>query len=199
MIEKQSKKRRLYIQQDEEMEMLKTKAIEGDDDSQIVLSFHYAFGMKVIINIMESKEWCIKSSEKGNNLALGMIKLNGWNEKQDNQMAINYFEKAIKEDINCKRKDTSFAIFMMAFIYFNGIEMEQNYEKAFELFQKSSQLGNSNAMNNIACMYEHGKGVDQNFELAYQYYTKVTILLFFIFFLNNFLKSSLAVWEIATR
>ncbi len=57
-----------------------------------------------------------------------------------------------------------------------GLEYYKNneYEKAFELFKKASDLGNAQAMKNLADCYYEGKGIDRDYVKAFEYYQKAS-------------------------
>ena len=54
----------------------------------------------------------------------------------------------------------------------NGKGCDQNLTKAVELYEKSAQLGNSDAMYNLGECYETGDGVTKDFNKARKWYTK---------------------------
>ncbi|RGB36619.1 hypothetical protein C1646_696891, partial [Rhizophagus diaphanus] len=45
------------------------------------------------------------------------------------------------------------------FCYENGIGIDIDYKKAFELYQKSADLRNGSAQYRLAMMYENGEGI----------------------------------------
>ena len=51
-----------------------------------------------------------------------------------------------------------------------GHGTKQNFEKAFECYLKSAELGNADGMNHAAQLYEKGIGCIKNVELAIKYY-----------------------------
>ena len=60
----------------------------------------------------------------------------------------------------------------LAYMYMKGLGLENNNEKAFELYTKSADLGNRDAMCNLGYMYDKGIYVDKNYEKAFELYTK---------------------------
>lgn len=56
--------------------------------------------------------------------------------------------------------------------YYQGKEIKQDYEKAYEYFQKSADLGDPNGQCNLGRLYELGRGVKQDYDLAYDFYEK---------------------------
>lgn len=57
-------------------------------------------------------------------------------------------------------------------IYDNGRGVNQDYQKAVELYQKGADLGDSGALYNLGVMYENGRGVEQNYKKAVELYQK---------------------------
>ena len=57
-------------------------------------------------------------------------------------------------------------------MYQHGKGVEQNYNKARELYKKAVDLGNSTAMYNLGHMYHYGEGVEQNYNKACELYKK---------------------------
>lgn len=60
-----------------------------------------------------------------------------------------------------------------AYCYYTGTNgYPLNYSKAFDLFTKAAECGNSDAMNYIGIMYESGMGVLQDTPMAISWYQK---------------------------
>ena len=57
-------------------------------------------------------------------------------------------------------------------MYHYGYGVNQNYNKAVELYQKACDLGDSGAFNNLGVMYKNGFGVNQDKQKALQLYKK---------------------------
>lgn len=54
----------------------------------------------------------------------------------------------------------------------DGINQKQSYHKALELYGKAADLGNTEAMYNLALMHKHGHGVPIDFAKAHSYLVK---------------------------
>ena len=65
---------------------------------------------------------------------------------------------------------------IMGDMYYYGKGVEQNYNKAVELYQKGADLGDANAFFNLGYMYDEGKGVSQNYNKAVELYQKAADL-----------------------
>ena len=53
-------------------------------------------------------------------------------------------------------------------MYYNGVEVEQNSPKAFELYHKAAEQGFALAQYNLAVMYQNGEGIEQKFSGSFQ-------------------------------
>ena len=81
-------------------------------------------------------------------------------------------KKAIQKLKSLAKKEP-FAQYQLAWMYYSGIGVEQNFEKAFYWFQKSAEQGFALAQFKLAWMYQEGEGVEQNLEQAVYWYKKV--------------------------
>ncbi|MCR4781198.1 MAG: sel1 repeat family protein [Lachnospiraceae bacterium] len=57
-------------------------------------------------------------------------------------------------------------------LYYNGRLGKVDYEKAFNLYKKASELGNKQATENLAYCYYYGRSVDVDYEKAYKLFAK---------------------------
>ena len=133
-------------------------------EEEIINSFRHHFGLGEEINIEKAKEYCLKSFEKGNLVAKGMISYMGWEEEPDYQKSFEFFEQQCKIDEKFVRVDTSYALHMMGFMYFKGQGREINYQKSIELYNIANNLGNSMSMYNLGSLYESGKLIKHIFQ-----------------------------------
>ena len=60
----------------------------------------------------------------------------------------------------------------IALLYRDGLDVEQDGEKAIEWFEKAAEAGNSNGYYEIGCMYYYGNGVEQDYTKAMEWYEK---------------------------
>lgn len=65
-----------------------------------------------------------------------------------------------------------FHILLCAKVYYKGFGVEQDYEKAFELYQILANMGNKEAHYYLGKMYEEGLGVEQDLSKATEHYMK---------------------------
>lgn len=67
-------------------------------------------------------------------------------------------------------------VFLGNMYYFgDGISTGQNYDKAFELYEKAAQQGNAEAQYNLGVMYYSGDGAIQNYMQARKWFEKAAI------------------------
>ncbi len=57
-------------------------------------------------------------------------------------------------------------------MYYNGLGVERDYEKAIEWYSKAAEQGYSTAQNNLGNMYYNGLGVERDYEKAIEWYSK---------------------------
>lgn len=77
--------------------------------------------------------------------------------------------------IACDSNNTM-AMLRLAWCYEDGNGIEQDLEKAIELFEKAAVLGNKNAMNILATCYARGAGVKQNWGKAIELFQQAAAL-----------------------
>jgi len=58
-------------------------------------------------------------------------------------------------------------MFYLGFCHENGKGVKQSFEKAFELYTKSADLGNIAAMFNLSLFYKKALGTDKNLEKSF--------------------------------
>lgn len=56
--------------------------------------------------------------------------------------------------------------------YYYGNGVDQDYEKAFEWYEKAADAGSADAMTVLGNMYKNGEGIEQDFEKAEEWYQK---------------------------
>ena len=102
------------------------------------------------LQMFEQAEPYIKGSETNS----FDLKSYGWGTEKDVQKAIQWFENS----------DTDYARYALGNIYYCGDDVEQDYEKAFQIFQGISN--SAFAEQKKAVMYEYGQGTEINLGAA---------------------------------
>jgi len=82
---------------------------------------------------------------------------NKLNLQQKHHNVLNFYNKTSNYSHSCN---------YLGYMYHIGEGIERNYAKAIELYQMAINLGNSNAMYNLADMYENGEGIERNYAKA---------------------------------
>ncbi len=59
----------------------------------------------------------------------------------------------------------------IAFMYYCGMHVKQDFTKAAEWYTKAAERNHPNAQFSLATLYENGEGVEQDFEEAYFWYS----------------------------
>ncbi|RGB36183.1 hypothetical protein C1646_814180 [Rhizophagus diaphanus] len=69
-------------------------------------------------------------------------------------------------------QDDSNSIYLLGYFNYNGIGMDTNIQKSFELYQKAVDLENNAAQCELAIMYENGDGIKKDMNQAIYWYKK---------------------------
>lgn len=95
--------------------------------------------------------------------AVGCMYLDGNGVPQDNQKALEYFQKAIEHgNID--------AFNNLGFLYTEGIGVKKDPVKAFECYLKAAKNNNFMAQSTVAALYYGGIGVEKNLEKAQKWF-----------------------------
>ena len=78
--------------------------------------------------------------------------------------------KKSKEE--CEEVNNGMCLNLLGLIYMQGLGVDIDYEKSFELFLKAEKLGNTKAMINLGLIYMKGFGKEVNMEIAAKYFNK---------------------------
>lgn len=92
-------------------------------------------------------------------------------ESEENNKQYGYDERINKLISEATVGDID-AMNTLAYYYFNGFGVEQDYEKSLELSIRSAEGGNLASMFNVGYNYYHGFTSDVNYELAIEWYQK---------------------------
>ncbi|RHZ75051.1 hypothetical protein Glove_217g8 [Diversispora epigaea] len=115
---------------------------------------------------------------------VGFFYQNGIGTVADNQMAFKFFNLAVNEIINMKNTSSNLLVrkfyninkemgtISHANMYFDGLGVEKNTNKAFQIYSKIADEGSQIALNHMACCYENGFGVEKNEEKAFELHLK---------------------------
>ena len=132
-----------------------------------LLSQYYFEGIVVEKDSKQGIAYLKKAVEKGDKDAafnLGVIYEHGQHgENKDINQAVAYYEiGADKDDANCMNN--------LGYILEHSEEYPQDYKRAFELYKRSAELGNSGGYNNLGTCYKRGIGTTADAAKALECY-----------------------------
>lgn len=83
-------------------------------------------------------------------------------------MAIKYLELASNQNL-------PEAHFLLGLIYYEGIDVKQNYEKAFKYFSLAAEQQLPEAESNLGVMYSNGLGTEKNIEKGKEFLIRASL------------------------
>jgi TPR repeat protein/serine/threonine protein kinase len=174
--ERTSTKRPDYVKA---AELLREAAKQGHCRAQTKLGFLLLNGLGIERNYAEAERYFRQASDAGDPEAMcmmGIVYLNGLGRTRNFDEAQRWAAKALALDFPPAKEllDTiakvktppSDDVFQRGVRYLNGKGVEQDFEKALELFRQAAADGHSDAMNEIGSCYLNGRGVKQDFQMA---------------------------------
>lgn len=90
-------------------------------------------------------------------------------------LSLDQDEETLKYMQKAAGKNSALAQAVLGSCYLEGdenLEIEQNFEKAADLFMKAAEQGHPFAECNLGNLYRDGQGVEQNYDKAVEYYWK---------------------------
>ncbi len=174
----------------------KPLAEQGHKEAQHYLGRLYAEGKGTIQNYVEAAKWHRKAAEQGHAMSqqrLASMYRDGNGVAQDYEKAEYWYTEAIKKGEGISRillkrlkleqlqksaeNGDEVAQMNLASIYFTGLRDEginipQDYKKAFGLYENVAIQGVASAQAQVGYMYHHGKGIAKNEIEALKWYNK---------------------------
>jgi len=140
-------------------------AKKGDTKAQYNVGILYTIGAGVKTDVIQAIHWYEEAAKQNNgeaayNLAQLYYNKGLLGEVNAFKKAKYWYEKAI--DLNIKEASNN-----LATLYMNGEGVPKNEKKAFELLEKSAQLGNSIAQVNVGVFFAWGKDTPHDKLKAY--------------------------------
>ena len=114
---------------------------------------------------------------EGNKLAQGMKYLFGWQTEVDNNKAFEIFSQTYeKNEKEIEENELNYLYFFLARCFQNNIGTQIKNEKAVEIYEKAIELGNVNAMYNLAIMYDsqHSRVYKRDIKKAIELYERAS-------------------------
>lgn len=144
-------------------------AQSGNANFQYSLGRCYDKGLKVKQDYEQALYWYQKAAEQGHDKAannLGCMYLDGRGVEQDYEKAAWWLE------LSAQKNDT-LAILNLGCMYEDGnLGGSQNYDKAFEYYQRADKLGCAPAAYELGHCFEVGVGTKANAKKAFSFYKK---------------------------
>jgi TPR repeat protein len=151
----------------EKVALLQLESAKGNALAKYRLAFKYFKGVGVKKNTQKEFQLYMEAAKAGDAdsmFEVAYILKNKDREEYDIKQAVQWYKKAIAAgNID--------AIHNLGYLYDVGADdLEQDYQKAFTLYQKAraSQLAISSS--NLASMYKHGKGIEKDIAKAIELY-----------------------------
>lgn len=152
----------------------KKAAEHGHIGAMVNLSAAYANGEGLTQNYVESLNWMLDAAETGDSEAVSFIgKLkplfSQTGGKEEFMKGYSAYEKGniyegFKWFKEAADKGNIHAIEFIGDMYFNGIGVDANEEKAFRYYRVAAENGLAQAMYNLGWMYGTGTGTKKNYE-----------------------------------
>ena len=152
------------------------KVLESEkvsDLARLALGQLYQRGNGVDVDYAKAKEYYEAAVANGcveANNGLGDLYQQGYGVEQDGAKAIEYFTLAME---GAEKEWIIYAYSSLGTMYRGEYpNVEQDYAKAMEWYEKAYELGDGVAMSNIGALYRDGKGVEQDSAKAMECFEK---------------------------
>ena len=146
----------------------KARAAKGDTAAMYNMGMYYFYGEGVPKDLVKSRTWLQKASDKGHAhamLQLGMIYEEGKGVKKDAAKALTLFRKAAKKgDVDAMNE--------IGVIYSEAIGVKKDMAEAIKNFKMAAENGSTEAMNTLALCYAKGNGVPKDVSISLQWLNK---------------------------
>lgn len=157
------------IQKDlEQAELWMNKAAGGgSSDAQLFLGYSFEFGDFGKTDSEQAFFWYKTAAESKNVEAMvcvGNCYMTGTGTQIDTKKAVEAFQNAALHNNPIAQAH------MGDFFYFGQYGMPQNYQTAFEWYEKSASQGDAEAQFKLGCCYQEGLGTEKNEEKAVEFY-----------------------------
>jgi len=96
------------------------------------------------------------------------------NFQKDTEKAQEIANEVIEQIRQLSNEGNHNTTFLLGCAYENGLGLNQDYEKAAELYRMAIEAGNSDAMNHLGVMYQNGLGVAKDHKRAWELYRKAS-------------------------
>ena len=98
-----------------------------------------------------------------------------WFEYQDDEIDINNAEAALELLEKYSNEGNAESQNILGALYYEGVYVNQDYEKAAQYYIAAARNGHSLAMSNAGYCYFYGNGVEQSYAEAFKYFSKAVM------------------------
>jgi len=155
------------------LELLLPLAEAGDAEAQYYCGWIYDFELEENMDTeLQAYNWYVPAAEQGHIKAGLGAAFNSFaqsSEPLDNALSSSLLEMS-DEELGAD------GLYWIGFMYYNGMGLEQDYDKAFEYFLRSADMNSVLAMNDAATLAYDGFVVAQDTGLALELYEKAAAL-----------------------
>ncbi len=150
------------------LEVIQTRANDGNAQAQFELGLLYSQGKTVSIDTATAAKWLQKAAESNHVAAMTLLAwmyVKGEGVKEDHTIAFNWYQKAAEAndpDAQCALAD----------LYHDGKPgIEQNLNAMLHWYERAANAGHAKAQYMLGQMMAQGKLIQQNDEAAFQWLT----------------------------
>jgi len=151
---------------------MKRRAENGDDSAMICLSRYYLDTSMKDDDLQFANRWRRKAEDKGNELAKIIKYYHGWDVEVDLIETSKLLQSYLANETNHKKEEIFVAYHMMSYLYGEGIGVEKDVDRAFDLCNKAAQNNCIAALNNLAISYQYGEGCEENIDKCIELYQR---------------------------
>lgn len=150
--------------------ILTNRALAGNTDAQFKIANLYMRSENEDDQI-KAEDWALRAAQHGHIEAMYWLG-EGYTVyakeliEADPEESQTYFKLAYDWLKQAATENHAAAILELAGYYRRGDVVEQDTAKSIELVQQAAELGDAQAMRDLACIYEHGLGIDVDEEKA---------------------------------
>jgi TPR repeat protein len=152
----------------QDIELYRQAAEQGDANAQYNLAMMYFNGQGVARDYEQAAKWFTKAAEQGLAEAqcnLGLMYSEGKGVTQDYLKTFKWYTKAAEQGLAEAQNN-------LGTIYRTGKGVAPNNEQAVKWFRRAAEQGYAEAQNNLGSMYNNGMGVARDYKQAFHWYTK---------------------------
>ena len=144
---------------------------QGDGATKLALARRYKLGKDVPKNMGKALSWLKRAQLAGMDDADRQF----YAEERVQELVSSLFgsnEETFSSDLALAEQGNAEAQNRIGVYYYTGRNVENDFVKAVEWFQKAAEQGSANAQKNLGNCYRNGQGVDRDDTLAASFYQK---------------------------